>query len=36
MPVPLFETLAPKVPLIAAIRPNGAGFIEHLDAAAVR
>jgi dihydroxy-acid dehydratase len=29
----LFETLAPTVPLIAAIRPNGAGFIEDLDAA---
>ncbi len=29
----LFETLAPTVPLIAAIRPNGDRFIEDLDAA---
>jgi dihydroxy-acid dehydratase len=29
----LFETLAPKVPLITAIRPNGEAFIEDLDAA---
>jgi dihydroxy-acid dehydratase len=29
----LFETLAPKVPLITAIRPNGEHRIEDLDAA---
>ena len=29
----LFEQYAPKVPLLAAIRPNGEGLIEELEAA---
>ena len=29
----LFEKYAPRIPLLAAIRPNGAGLIEELEAA---